>query len=206
MPQILIPGKALYHFTAAHLIEAIKHEGLWRGRLPWQRDPDGVPCMIRSMHETKFSATALAELDAMEQDEYLANLARKKLELGNKRAHVNGRPLIVRKWRRPGFQWLTSNPEWVQPFALLGTAPFPKNAHRIEVRVPTIYHGRLHRWSKFCERGSPDCAEEINTREVDWENWWVYYGPIDPTWLVNIDRNPGQQITPELDGPDAKLL
>jgi hypothetical protein len=201
MPQIIVNRDPLYHFTAAHLADSIKAEGLWRGRLPWHRDNEGRPCVIRHMNETRMSQTRLKELDERELEEYRQNIARKRLELKTPGGSVVP---IMRRWRRPGFQWLTSNPDWNQPFCLLGALPFPKNAIRFEVRIPITQTGRLNRWSTFCERGRPDCVEEINVKDVDWENWWLFYGPIDPLWLVNCDRNPGPQIVAEIDGKDGK--
>jgi hypothetical protein len=184
MPNLILPKyRLLYHFTAAQSLNSIKREGLWKGGLPWQRDPDGNPCVIRHKNETRCTAAQLAKLNARE-----AELA------------ANGR----RYWR-PGFQWLTSNPSFDQPWCLLGSLPYPKNAYRLKFLIPETALHRLFKWSEFCARGKPDCEAEINVPAVDWQNWFIFYGPMPTTWLIETPlRNVGHTITAELDGDDAK--
>jgi hypothetical protein len=180
MPNIVIPKyKLLYHFTAAHCINPIKRQGIWKGMLPWQRDPQGNACVIRAKDETRMTAAELRRLNEIEAE----RAARGKL------------------YFRPGFQWLTSNPEWAQSWCVLGSLPFPKNAYRIKILIPETGIHRLTKWSEMCARGRPDCAEEINSKAVDWHNWWVFYGPIPYNWVTEPPaRNFQQQITAELDG------
>lgn len=104
--------------------------------------------------------------------------------------HLSGRPGAP----GPGFQWLTANASFDQPFALLGNLEFPKNAYRVTVCIPATALRFLHNWKELCERGQPDCAPFVNTKAVDWTNWFVFYGPIPPTWFLEIQRNMGQQI------------
>lgn len=178
-PHISLPKyRLLYHFTSQHALRGIETQGIWKGILPWHRDANGEPCCIRHKNETRMSKAQLERLDEMEAE----RAKRGKL------------------YWRPGFQWLTTNGDFAQPFCLKGMLPFPKNAYRLTVLVPDNGIHRLHKWSEMVARGRPDCAEEINAG-VDWENWWTFYGPIPRSWVIETPlRNYGQQITAELEG------
>jgi hypothetical protein len=184
MPNIVIPKyRLLYHFTATHCLPGIQREGLWKGGLPWQRDHLGNPCVIRHKNETRCTR---AEIDRLNERE--AEAAKKG-----------------RLYMRPGFQWLTTKADFDQPWCLLGGLPFPKNAYRLKFLIPETATHRLFKWSEFCARGKPDCEAEINTKAVDWENWFIFYGPMPISWLIETPlRNVGHTITAELDGDDAK--
>lgn len=179
MSNLTLPRyRLLYHFTAAHSLPGILAQGLWKGILPWQRDSNGVPCCIRHKNETRMNRAQLDRLDAMEAERA-------------KRGQL---------YWRPGFQWLTTNGDFAQPFCLKGELPYPKNAYRLTILVPDNAIQRLYKWGEMVMRGRPDCAEEINAN-VDWQNWSVFYGPIPPSWIIETPlRNFGQQITAELDG------
>jgi hypothetical protein len=111
--------------------------------------------------------------------------------------HHSGNPKI----KGPGYQWLTVNGSWDQSWAFLGNLPYPKNAYRITVLIPEKAALRfLHHWKALCDRGRPDCAPFINTKGVDWTNWFVFYGPIPPTWFLEVQRNMGQQIIADQHG------
>lgn len=142
----------LYHFTAAHFIQAIKLEGLTKGVLPWNMGTDGRPQLLRNPFG----------------------------------AGIPG----------GGFQWLTKNPSFDQPFCLQGALPFSKNAFRVTVMIPKIALPGLHSWPEMAARCRPDSAFELNTPAVDWKNWFVYHGPIRPCWFLEVMRNPGETLTP----------
>jgi hypothetical protein len=101
---------------------------------------------------------------------------------------------MVQKKYFSGFQWLTRSPDFNQPFALLGDLPIAKNAARITVTIPEAAAVSLHAWPELCERHTPPSAEEINTSAVDWKNWFVFNGWIPPSWIVAVDRNPGERL------------
>lgn len=94
-------------------------------------------------------------------------------------------------FRRP-FQWLTTNPSFHQQWCLLGALPFPRNAYRVTVAIPDDRRKRLHPWLELVRRCNPDSAEELNRTGGDVENWWLYYGPIPPNWIIEIARNLGE--------------
>lgn len=170
--------KLLYHFTAARFVPSIQAQGLTRGSLPWHRcRKTGEPLVIRNWAERTMTARQIEGMRSAE------NTMRALAERGNPMAMAN----LVRLF--PGFQWLTSNPSWSQPFALLGDLPFAKNSNRITVLVPET---SVTSWRELCERHKPPAAEELNTPAVDWENWFLHPGPIPPGMFLEVARNPGE--------------
>lgn len=160
----------LYHYCPQHAIDGIRRKGIVKGALPWNRDAFGEPQMVRHMRETKWTA-------------------------GQIRAH-RAREATGKAPRTPGFQWLTTNPTFEQPWCFLGDLEFPKNAYRITVLIPPEKSVKpfVLEWPDLCNRCRPNSAEELNTKAVDWQNWRLFYGPIPPTWFLDVQRNAGQQI------------
>jgi hypothetical protein len=179
MANLILPQyRMLYHFTAQHSVDGILRQGLWKGVLPWHRDGNGEPCCIRHKNETRMTRAQIERANAIEAERTKAG----------------------KLYTRPGFQWLTSNGDFAQPFCLAGTLPYPKNAYRLTILIPEVGLHRLRSWPEMILRGQPDCAEEINAG-MDWRNWYVFYGPIPRTWIVETPlRNFGQQIIAEIDG------
>lgn len=170
--------KILYHFTAARFVPTINREGLTKGCLPWHRcRKTGEPLVIRSWGEKDMTA---AQIDGMRSAE---RTMRALADKGNPLARAQLPKLF------PGFQWLTSNPSWSQPFALLGDLPFAKNSNRITVCVP---NNAVVSWRELCERHKPPAAEELNTPAVDWENWFIHLGTLSPNRFLEVARNPGE--------------
>lgn len=161
----------LHHFCPQHAIAGILKKGIVKGALPWHRCPiTGEPQMIRHMRETTWTSARIAQ---------------------HRAAESTGKIL-----RTPGFQWLTTNPTWEQPWAFLGNLEFPKNAYRITVLIPPERAVKPHLldWPDLVNRCRPESAEELNTKAVDWQNWRLFYGPIPPGWFLEVQRNAGQQI------------
>lgn len=104
----------------------------------------------------------------------------------------HGRPEM-----RPGFQWLTTNPDFHQPWCMLGNLPFARNAVRLSIEIPRDHLDRVAKWLELCARYRPDCADEINRTGGDTENWRVYRGPIPPAWIVAHEVNFGQRLRPQ---------
>lgn len=88
---------------------------------------------------------------------------------------------------RQGIQWLTSNPDRLQSWKREGSRlPYDRTAFRITVEIP-LTDERLRRW---LTAGPHLC--DVDTVSVlnafgDPENWWIYFGPIPPTWFRVID-------------------
>lgn len=182
--NILIPQTAiLHHFTSDHLIGRIRREGLQLGALPWHRCPKtGEACLIKNWVQRFMTGEQLHRSRSWERWMYAQELK------GSALAREKRENLF------PGFQWLTSNPDFVQTWCLLGSLPFPRNAWRITVLVPEKASVKLLRWQEMCERFSPACAEEINLPSVDWRNWSVFNGWIPPEWFLEVHRNPGETL------------
>jgi hypothetical protein len=175
--------RVLYHFTAGRFVAPIKAEGLTKGVLPWHRcRRTGEPIVIRAWPEQRMTAAGVRRMRSHEAE----------LERMAKGGNVFAAKELARLF--PGFQWLTSSPNWDQPFALLGELPFAKNANRITLCVPEAESLGLFHWRTLCERTRPPAAEELNTSAVDWENWHVYHGRIPTSWFMEIARNPGVTV------------
>lgn len=91
---------------------------------------------------------------------------------------------------RPGFQWLTLDPEWFQLWAAKGQLPYARNSYRITLEIPPEKERRAFRWTELVRRCNPDCAEEIQRNAGDVSKWIVYAGVIPPQWFLAIERNP----------------
>ena len=99
---------------------------------------------------------------------------------------------------RPGFQWLTSDPEWfAQGWCLMGNLPYARNSYRIAVRVPDQYWGRVIRWTDMAGKFRPDSAEVLNKLGGDTSKWYLYAGKIPPHWFLAVDRNPHEALRAE---------
>ncbi len=109
-------------------------------------------------------------------------------------------PWNLNKYGKPTFktpfQWLTTNADYSQPWCLLGSLPFARNAHRITVLIPPNQMQHVLKWSELVRRCQPDCAGEINATGGDVENWRVFHGRIPPSWFLSIDANMGERLSP----------
>jgi hypothetical protein len=106
----------------------------------------------------------------------------------------DGRPEM-----RRGFQWLTSNASFSQPWCLLGNLPYSRNAIRIIVDIPMEQLPQLAKWSELCRLFSPASAEELNRNGGDVENWFVFKGRIPPQWFLAIEPNYGERLRASLE-------
>lgn len=189
-------AQLLHHFCPQHAIDGIRKTGITKGSLPWNRDKNGQPQMIRDMRETSWTAEQIAiHREKEARIERLLEESRKLPLATNAADHI---ALLERTKdiRTPGFQWLTTNPSFEQPWCFLGNLDFPKNAYRITVLIPpkAAVKPFLLEWPDLCKRCRPDSALELNINAVDWENWRLFYGAIPPSWFLEVVRNVGQQI------------
>lgn len=93
------------------------------------------------------------------------------------------------------FQWLTTNPDYLQPWCLLGNLPYARNAVRITVCVPSEHEHHVYSWMEMCRRCNPDSAAEINATGGDVDNWRIFHGKIPPSWFLAIDRNMNERLS-----------
>ncbi len=104
----------------------------------------------------------------------------------------NGRPTMQR-----GYQWLTTNPDFNQPWCLLGDLPYARNAVRLTIAIPATHQPKLAKWLELCARYRPHCADDVNAVGGDVENWRVYHGRIPPGWIVAEEINFGERLRPQ---------
>ena len=128
--------KILYHFTSEQLIGKVRRQGLTRGMIPWDIDPQTLEVRTQS-----------------------------------------------------GYQWLTCEKSYEQPWALLGNLPHARNRYRITIVIQGTAQQRLAPWTEICKRFSPESAEDLN-RCPGWADWFVFKGRIPPQWFLSIERNP----------------
>lgn len=87
---------------------------------------------------------------------------------------------------RAGFQWLTKNPSFDQPFDRNSTLDYDRTANRIQVVIPDNKLKKLYPWLEFGENlAGPLMFQTLNFRN-DPENWYMYHGQIKPEWFVDI--------------------
>jgi hypothetical protein len=116
---------------------------------------------------------------------FLAGILRDGITLGKLLVRIEPFPVF-----RPGWQWLTTNPDFRQEWAEgTGRLPYRRNEVRITVIVPAAdFLSRCRTWSQV-RFLVPDVADTLDAFG-DPENWWVYEGSIPPDWLGPIDEGP----------------
>lgn len=85
-----------------------------------------------------------------------------------------------------GWQWLTTNPDWQQEWQALSSLPYPRNAHRLTIRIPKFHARRLHDWRRVV----PGSMAAILGAFGDPENWRLFHGRIKPAWISRVDNHP----------------
>ena len=88
-----------------------------------------------------------------------------------------------------GYQWLTQESSYEQPWALLGSLPVARNRYRITVAIPPPMSSRLAAWADICKLYSPESATGLNSCP-GWQDWYVFKGIIPRSWFIAIERNP----------------
>lgn len=91
----------------------------------------------------------------------------------------------------PGWQWLTSNPDFGQEWANKehSTLPYDRTAYRLTVVIPKTSKNRLHKWLDIC--GSLPIDKHLNAFG-DPENWYVFQGRIKPGWIRQVEQKEAQ--------------
>ena len=90
---------------------------------------------------------------------------------------------------RPGYRWLTVNPEWEQDWAEgTGRLPYKRNEVRLTVAVPPSKEANVRNWllaGPFLSR-----MYDVLSEYGDPHNWRLYEGDIPPSWITAVDHNP----------------
>lgn len=85
--------------------------------------------------------------------------------------------------------WLTSSPDWRQPWCDLrySSLPFDRTATRILLSIPEENKPALERWVDIAH--SCPLAVDLNAF-CQPQDWWLYNGRIPPEWFEQIDLKP----------------
>lgn len=87
-------------------------------------------------------------------------------------------------------QWLTKNPSFDQSWSIgTGRLPYKRNEARLTVEIPTEALQNCKPWAQM-QFLTPLVAKELSAFG-DPENWFIYQGKIDPSWIKKIDFNDG---------------
>ncbi len=91
----------------------------------------------------------------------------------------------------PGWQWLTSNPDFNQQWANteFSTLPYDRTAHRLTIVIPKTAKNRLHKWLDIC--GKLPIDQHLNAYG-DPDNWYVFQGRIKPGWIRQVEQKEAQ--------------
>lgn len=85
------------------------------------------------------------------------------------------------------WQWLTSNPKWEQSWAAgTGRLPYKRNEVRLTVVIPSSETERCRPWSQVKFLVDPSVAQTLSSYG-DPENWWLFSGRVDPSWITEIE-------------------
>jgi len=91
----------------------------------------------------------------------------------------------------PGWQWLTTNPDFNQGWANTEytTLPYDRTAFRLTVVIPKTAQKKLFKWLDICNRLPID--SHFNAYGGP-ENWYVFRGRIKPSWIRQIVQKEAQ--------------
>jgi len=95
----------------------------------------------------------------------------------------------------PGWQWLTSDPEWGQGWATRQVVTCDRTECRFVVLVPLEELHRLYRWDRTAVQFGYDAETAARFAALgtgsDPARWWLFKGSIPAAWLVALERRPG---------------
>ena len=97
-------------------------------------------------------------------------------------------PADVARGRRgliPGYQWLTTNPEFAQSWCEYSSLPYDRAAYRITVDVPKEAEADALVWTEVCQRLAPKGWRILN-EFGDPDNWRLFRGIVRPEWMGEV--------------------
>lgn len=86
----------------------------------------------------------------------------------------------------PGYQWLTTSPEFGQSWNAMSSLPYDRCEFRLKIEVPKGLSRKVLVWLDVCKRLS-DIHGDLNAFG-DPENWRLFKGAIQPHWIKEIAR------------------
>jgi len=110
----------------------------------------------------------------------LPRVKREGLTLGRIPWRKGGKTVLV-----PGYQWLTSNPEFDQSWCNVrySSLPYDRLAYRITVMIPRDHLPCLLPWLDVCQKNE---MKDVLNDFGDPENWYVFKGRIKPGWFREV--------------------
>ena len=94
----------------------------------------------------------------------------------------------------PGWQWLTSDPDWAQGWATRQVVTCDRTECRFVVLVPLEEMDRLFRWDRTAVQFGYDAETAARFAALgtgsDPARWWLFKGSIPAAWLVALERRP----------------
>lgn len=92
-----------------------------------------------------------------------------------------------------GYQWLSSNPNFAQPWDTREHQNYDRTRYRLTVRIPKTSLDDLMEWipaAVFLNFPSEGLTEFNYGGEG--ANWYLFKGRIPPKWIRSIDERPKQ--------------
>ena len=103
---------------------------------------------------------------------------------------------VIPTWHRhegiklvPGYQWLTTNPDFDQAWCRASRLPYKRNEVRLTVKIPDRALKNVQRWLQYCVENPDPYQDDLNCYG-DPENWVLYRGNVNPIWIKRAIPNP----------------
>lgn len=71
-------------------------------------------------------------------------------------------------------------------FHFTAALPYPRNAHRLTIKIPKYHTWRVYDWRRVV----PGYMAEVLGAMGDPENWLLFHGRIKPAWIWRVDNHP----------------
>lgn len=94
----------------------------------------------------------------------------------------------------PGYQWLTSNPEFQQSWNEGSSLKYDRTECRITIILPVAVRFSLHKWTEFKDKNP---LYETLSCYGDPENWYVFKGTVIPFWISDIKYKAHEYTAPQ---------
>jgi len=88
-------------------------------------------------------------------------------------------------------QWLTKNPEFIQPWhdPEFSTLPYDRRENRLTLNIPKTHMKKLFNWNDIENKFKPYFIQDFDFHD-DKYNWHIFIGRIKPSWIREIEKRP----------------
>lgn len=93
----------------------------------------------------------------------------------------------------PGYQWLTSNPEFTQSWNEGSTLQYDRTEYRLTIILPTSVRFSLIKWTDY-NKDNPNFLFDTLNEYGDFENWYLFKGVVIPYWIANVHNKGFAQL------------